>query len=348
MARQTPTPARNPARESARRRALGRLGIVALAAAFAGPTFAQGQPASAAGAFPSRPVRIIVPQTPGGATDVFGRIMAQRLGAKWGQSVVVENRAGASGIVGSDVVAKSAPDGHTLLVTYAGSQAVNQSLYRTIPFDSVKDFTTIATLAVTPFFLVVGPKMPSGDFKAFLAAARAKPGGIAYASSGNGSINHLIGEMLKTETGVDILHIPYKGVAGAMTDVMGGQVEAAFASVPSAIPHLRAGKLRALAVSSKGRNAAAPDVPSVAELGYAGFDVNPWWGILGPAGMPKALVDRINADVGELLRTPEMQQYFRDQGAEVLISTPERFLAMLESDVKKWAAVVKASGARLD
>jgi len=248
----------------------------------------------------------------------------------------------------SEVVAKSPPDGLTLLVTYEGSQAVNQSLYAKLPFDSVKDFQPVATLAVTPFFLVVGPKTAARDLKEFIAAARAKPGAMTYASSGNGSINHLLAEMLKTDAGVNIVHVPYKGIAPALTDVIGGQVEAAFASVPSVIQHMRSGRLRAIGVSSAKRNSAAPDVPAIAEAGFPGFDVNPWWGILAPAGLPRPILDKVNADVGEVLKTADVQAHFREQGAEALITSPEVFLKMLEDDVRKWAKVVKASGARMD
>jgi tripartite-type tricarboxylate transporter receptor subunit TctC len=298
--------------------------------------------------YPSKPVRFIVPQAPGGATDVYGRLMGQKLSAKWGEPVVVENRAGAAGILGTDVVAKSPADGYTLLVTYAGSQAVNQSLYTKIPFDSVKDFQPVATLAVTPFFLVVGPKTQAKDLKELIAAARTNPGAITYASSGNGSVNHLLAEMLKTEAGINMLHVPYKGIAAAIGDVMGGQVDAAFTSVPSVIQHVRSGKIRALGVSSAKRNSTAPDVPAIAEFGFPGFDVNPWWGILAPAGTPKPVVDKINADVAEVLKTPEVEAFFKKQGGETFITTPDVFLKLLENDVQKWAKVVKSSGARID
>jgi tripartite-type tricarboxylate transporter receptor subunit TctC len=293
-------------------------------------------------------VQIVVPFVPGGYIDTYARVVATKLGPALGQSVVVENRPGASGMIGAEVVAKAAPDGYTLLVTYAGSQAVNQSLYKNIPFDSVKDFQPVATLAVTPFFLVAGPKVQAKDLKTLVAAAKAKPGSITYASSGNGSINHLLAEMLKTEAGIDMLHVPYKGIAAAIGDVMGGQVDVAFTSVPSVVSHLKSGKLRALAVSSAKRNAAAPEVPSIAEEGFAGFDVNPWWGILAPAGTPRPVVDKINADVAAVLKTEEAQAFFRKQGAETLLTSPETFLKMLESDVQKWAKVVKSSGARID
>ena len=303
---------------------------------------------SAAQTWPDKPVKLIVPQAPGGATDVFARYMASKLGALWGQPVVVDNRAGAAGVVGTEVVAKSPADGSTLLLTYAGSQAVNQSIYSKLPFDSVKDFTTVATVATTPFFLVVGANSPIKDFRDLIARAKAKPGSMTYSTSGNGSINHLLSESLKVEAGIDMVHVPYKAIAAALTDVMSGNVDNAFAAVPSAIQLIRGGKLRAVAVSSARRNAGLPDVPSIAEMGYPNFDVSPWWGILGPAGMPKAIVDRINADVEQVLKTPESQAFFRDQGAEVLVMTPEVFLKTLESDVVKWAKVGKASGAKLD
>jgi tripartite-type tricarboxylate transporter receptor subunit TctC len=303
---------------------------------------------AAAQQYPSRVVKIIVPQTPGGATDVFGRKMAQILSERWGQPVVVENRAGAGGSVGTDAVAKAAPDGYTLLVTYAGSQAINQSLYAKLPFDSVKDFQTIATLASTPFFLVANPGLPAKNVQEFVALAREKPDHYTYASSGNGSVNHLLGEMLKAESGVKILHIPYRGVAPSLTDLIGGQVHTAFASVPSVLKLIQGGQVRGLAVSSTKRAAVAPDIPTIAESGFPTFDVNPWWGILGPAGMDPAIVRKINADVAEILRTKEMVDFLAAQGAEPLIASPEQFLAMLQADVEKWAKVVKAAGVTLN
>ncbi|HXN67425.1 MAG TPA: tripartite tricarboxylate transporter substrate binding protein [Bradyrhizobium sp.] len=291
--------------------------------------------------FPAKLVKFVVPQTPGGATDVFARKIGQILSERWGQPVVIENRAGAGGVVGTDVVAKSSPDGYTLLVTYAGSQAINASLYPKIPFDTIKDFQTVATLAVTPFILIVHPKLPAKDLEEFIALARAKPGALTYASSGNGSVNHLLGEMLKADTGISILHVPYRGVAPAITDVMGGQVDAAFSSVPSVLQMVRGGNVRAIAVSSARRIAIAPEIPTMAESGLPGFDVNPWWGILAPAGTDMAIVRKINSDVASILRTPEMIDFLAAQGAEPLITSPEEFLGILQADVVKWAKVVK-------
>ena len=234
-----------------------------------------------------------------------------------------------AGVGHADYVAKSAPDGYTLLVTYAGSQAINASLYPKIPFDSVGDFQTVATLAVTPFILIVNPKLPAQNLAEFIALAKAKPGTLTYASSGNGSVNHLLGEMLKADTGISMLHVPYRGVAPAITDVIGGQVDAAFSSVPSVLQMIRAGNVRALAVSSARRIAAAPEIPTIAESALPGFDVNPWWGILAPAGTDMAIVRKINADVADILRTREMIDFLATQGAEPLITSPEEFLGIL-------------------
>ena len=298
--------------------------------------------------YPARLVRFIVPQAPGGATDVFARAVGQRLSSRWGQSVVVENRAGAAGTVGTDAVAKSAPDGYTLLVTYAGSQAINQSLYPKLPFDSVKDFQTVATLAVTPFLLIVNRSFPANSLREFIALARRQPDAVTYASSGNGSVNHLLGEMLKLETGIRMLHVPYKGVAQLITDVMSGQVASGFASVPSVLQHVNSGRVRALAVTSAKRIAVMPNVASIAESGVPKFDVNPWWGILAPAGTDPRVVRKINADVADVLKSADMQSFFAAQGAEAFLTTPEQFLSILVADVEKWAKVVKASGARID
>src|SRR5580704_10943726 len=298
--------------------------------------------------YPAKLVKLVVPQTPGGATDVFARKIGQILSERWRQPVVIENRAGAGGVVGTDVVAKSPPDGYTLLVTYAGSQAINASLYPKLPFDTIKDFQTVATLASTPFILIVNPKLPAKDFAEFIALAKAKPGTLTYASSGNGSVNHLIGEMVKAETGISMLHVPYRGVAPAITDVMAGQVDSAFSSVPSVLQMIRGGNVRALAVSSARRVATAPEIPTIAESGIPGFDVNPWWGILAPAGIDMAIVRKINSDVAIALRSREMIDFLATQGAEPLITSPEEFLAILQADVVKWAKVVKDAGVTIN
>src|SRR5436309_1113976 len=239
-------------------------------------------PSAHAQDFPTRLVHLVVPQAAGGGTDTFARALGQKLSERWGQPVVIENRAGAGGVVGTDTVAKAAPDGYTLLVTYEGSQAINQSLYEKLPFDSLKDFYPIATIAVTPFILIVGPKAEAKTLKEFIAFARANPDRLSYASAGNGSVNHLLGEMLKTEADVRIVHVPYKGASAAIGDVIGGHVDAAFASVPSVISSVQSNVVRALAVSSAERIAIAPEIPTIAESGFDKFDVDPWWGLLAP------------------------------------------------------------------
>ena len=316
--------------------------VIALAAAYAAISPAAGQE------YPSRLVRIVVPQAAGGGTDTFARAIGQRLSERWGQSVVIENKAGAGGVVGTDFVAKSAPDGYTLLVTYEGSQAINQSLYEKLPFDSLKDFYPVATIAVTPFILIAGPRVQAKTLKEFIAFARANPDSLSYGSAGNGSVNHLLGEMLKTEAGIRLVHVPYKGASAAIADVMGGHLDAAFASVPSVISSVQSNVVRALAVSSAKRVAIAPDIPTIAEAGFEKFDVNPWWGILAPAGLSPAIAQKIAADIAEILKTPEMQDVLAKQGATPLISSPEAFRDLLAQDIAKWSKVVKASGATIN
>jgi tripartite-type tricarboxylate transporter receptor subunit TctC len=298
--------------------------------------------------FPSKIVKLLVPQAPGGATDVFARKIGQLLSERWGQSVIVENRAGAAGVIGTNDVAKSTADGYTLLVTYAGSQAVNPSLYPNLPFDSVKDFQPVATLARTPFFLIANPKLPANNLREFINLARKKPDVYTFASSGIDSVNHLLGEMLKTQAGIKILHVPYRGVAAAISDVIAGHVDTAFSSVPSVLAIIRGGQVRALAVSSAKRVAVAPEVPTISESGFSGFDVNPWWGILAPAGTDMAVVRKINSDIGDILQTKEMVEFLAKQGAEPFVTTPDEFLMILKSDVEKWAKVVKAANVKLN
>jgi tripartite-type tricarboxylate transporter receptor subunit TctC len=304
-------------------------------------------PAAAQG-FPSKPVRIVVPQTPGGASDALARIIAQKLNDKWKQPVVVENKPGAGGNIGTELVAKAPGDGYTLLMSYAGTQAINPSLYSSLPYDSVKDFAPVATLAAVPFVLIVNKSLAANDLKQFLAMAREKPDQIAYGSAGNGSVNHLLGVMVSMDANVRLMHVPYRGAAPALTDLMSGQIQAVFTSLPSVIGHIREGAVKPIAVTSAKRAAAAPNVPTIAEAGLAGFDVNPWFGLLAPASTPPAIVRQINSDVAAALREKDTVEKFTGQGAVPLITTPEQFLALLQADVEKWGKVVKASGAKLD
>ncbi len=279
---------------------------------------------------------------------MFARKLAQLLSERWGQPVIVENRAGAAGILGTEDVAKSAPDGYTLLVTYAGSQAVNPSLYPNLAFDSVKDFQTVATIASTPFFFIANTNLPIKTLQDFVALARQKPGALTFASSGNGSINHLLGEMLKLEAGIQILHVPYKGIAAAVSDVVAGHVDTAFSSVPSVLGLIKGAQVRALAVSSARRVDVAPDVPTIAESGYPGFDVSPWWGILAPSRIDPAIAKKINTDVNELLNSDSMKSFLAAQGAEPLVTSSEQFSELLKKDVANWAKVIKAADIHLN
>jgi tripartite-type tricarboxylate transporter receptor subunit TctC len=317
-----------------------------VAAAFVA-AFAVISPAQAQD-YPSRLVHLVVPQAAGGGTDTFARAIGQKLSERWGQPVVIENKAGAGGVVGTDFVAKAPADGYTLLVTYEGSQAINQSLYEKLPFDSLKDFYPIATIAVTPFILIVGPRVEAKTLKEFIAFARANPDRLSYGSAGNGSVNHLLGEMLKTEADIRLVHVPYKGASSAIADVIGGHIDAAFASVPSVISSVQSNIVRALAVSSAKRIAIAPDIPTVAEAGFPKFDVDPWWGILAPAGLSPAIAQKISADIAEILKTPEMVEVLAKQGATPLITSSGAFRDLLAQDIEKWRKVVKASGATIN
>jgi tripartite-type tricarboxylate transporter receptor subunit TctC len=296
--------------------------------------------------FPNRPVKILVPQTPGGASDALARIVAQKLNEKWGQPVVVENRAGAGGNVGMEVVANSPADGYTLLMSYVGTHAINGSLYKKLPFDPEKDFAPVATLATLPFVVVTRPDAPFKTIPELVAAAKA--GRLNYGSAGNGSVNHLLGEMFNTATGVKLVHVPYRGAAPAMQDLMGGQIQLVFTSLPSVAGAIKQGTLHPIAVTSAKRAASFSQIPTIAEAGYRDFDVNPWFGLFAPAKVPAQVVRKINADVNEVLRLPDVVEKFMAQGAEPYATDPKQFAAVLHSDIAKWSQVVKASGASVD
>ncbi len=304
------------------------------------------QAAGAEPAFPSKPVRIIVPQTPGGASDVLARIIGQKLTAKWGQPVVIENHAGAGGNVGMELVVKAAPDGYTLLMSYVGTQAINGALYRKLSFDPVKDFAPVATLATLPFVMVTRADSPFKTVPEVVQAARAEH--IAYGSAGNGSVNHLLGEMFNAATGVKLAHIPYRGAAPALQDLMGGRIQVVFTSLPSVIGALKGATLYPIAVTSARRAAAFDSIPTIAEAGFKDFDVNPWFGLMAPGRTPPDLVLKINRDVNDILRSPQVAASFAAQGAEPYITTPQAFADVLRADAVKWGKVVRASGAQVD
>jgi tripartite-type tricarboxylate transporter receptor subunit TctC len=299
-------------------------------------------------AFPTKPVKIIVPQAPGGASDSLSRIIATKLGEKWGQAVVVENRAGAGGNIGTAEAAKAPADGHTLLLGYVGTHVINPHLYKNLGWDPVKDFVPVATLAAVPFVVVVSPDVPAKTTQELIAMARREEGRLTFASAGNGSVNHLLGELFANQAGVKLAHIPYKGAAPALTDTIGGQVKLSFTSLPSAVGHIKAGRLRGIAVTSAQRSESMPDIPTLAESGLPGFDVNPWFGLLAPAGTPDAIVQQLNRDINEALNSPDVRKRFAEQGAVPLPMTPAQFAAQVKGDLEKWEKVVRDSGARID
>lgn len=310
--------------------------VLALAAA-------ASQSYSHAQTFPTRPVRIVVPQTPGGASDALARIVGQKLSEKWGQPVVVENRAGAGGNIGMDVVAKSPADGYTLLMSYVGSHAINVSIYKKLPFDPEADFSAVATLAHVPFVAAANAALPVSNMKELAAYAAKNP--VSYGSAGNGSVNHLLGEMFSTNSQVKMLHVPYKGAAPALTDLIAGQIQLVFTSLPSIAQHIRAGTVKGLAVTGSKRAQAFKDIPTIAESGYPGFVINPWFGLFAPKGTPPAVIRQINADIRKVLEDKDTVDKFAVLGAEPYETTPQEFAAILHADIQKWAVVVKSSGA---
>lgn len=314
------------------------LALAALLAA-AGPSLAQ------TAAFPNKPVRIIVPQTPGGASDALARMVGQKLSERWGQPVVIENRAGAGGNIGMDAVAKAPGDGYTLLMSYVGSHAINPSIYKKLPFDPEADFVAVATLANVPFVAAVNAAVPVANMKA-LAAYTARP--LSFGSAGNGSVNHLLGEMFNTASGSKMQHVPYKGAAPALTDLISGQIQVVFTSLPSVAQHIRSGTVKGLAVTGSKRAAAFKDIPTIAESGYPGFVINPWFGLFASKGTPASIAQQINADVKKVMEDKELLDKFAALGAEPFETTPQQFAAMLHADIQTWAAVVKSSGATAD
>jgi len=318
-------------------RALG-----ALAAAFAFAAWAQAP-------YPNHPVRIVVPFPAGGTTDILAREVAQTLSQSLGQPFVVDNRPGAGGNIGSDIVAKAAPDGYTLLMGTVGTHAINPSLYAKMPYDHVKDFAPVILVAGVPNVLEINPSLPVNSVQELIAYTKANPGKINFASSGSGTSIHLSGELFKTMTGVQITHVPYKGSAPALQDLVGGQVQIMFDNLPSSLALIKAGKLKPLAVTSAARSTALPDVPTVAESGLPGFEASSWFGLLAPAGTPKDVVAKLNANVAKWLATPEAKEKLAAQGAIAASGlTPDDFAKHIATETTKWAKVVKESGAKVE
>ena len=301
----------------------------------------------AAQAYPSRPVRIVVGFPPGGTSDILARTIAARLAEPLGQAVVVENRTGAGGNIGAESVAKAAPDGYTLLMGTT-SQAISQSLYRKLNYDLMRDFAPITQAVNYSNLLVVHPSLPVSNVAELLVMARARPGVLNYGTAGNGTPPHMTGELFKAYTGVDILHVPYKGGAPAIVDLVAGQIPVMFDNVPPLLPHVRSGRIRALANTSLTRLAVLPDVPTLNESGLKGFDAVGWNGLLAPAGTPREIVSRLHAEVVRILRAGDVRDQLTSQGADIVGNSPEEFTAWIRNEVTKWAGVVRTSGAKLD
>ncbi len=312
-------------------------------------TGALAVPGTAAAAYPDKPIRLIVPFPPGGATDVIGRVMAMRLTTALGQSVIVDNRGGASGNIGADAVAKAAPDGYTLLLGAVTSHSINATLEKaTIKYNFEKDLVPVAIVGSVPLVFVVHPSVPVRTLKELIAYAKSKPGELSFASSGAGGPQRLAGEMFKRAAGVDMMHVPYKGSGPAMTDLIGGQVLTMVETVPAALPHIKAGKLRPLAVTTAQRISMLPEVPTAGEAGLPGFEVGSLFGILAPAGTPREIVARLNTEVLKLLALPEVKEQLLAQGAYAMSTTPEQAAARIHQEVEMWAGVIREANVKPD
>ncbi len=303
---------------------------------------------AAAQTYPTKPIRLVVPFPAGGTTDILAREVGQRLSASLGQPVVIDNRPGAAGNIGTELVAKSAPDGYTLLMCTVSTHAINPNLYAKLPYDHVADFAPVILVASVPNVLEVTPTLPVNSVADLIKLAKDKPGQINFASSGSGTSIHLSGELFKTMAGVDMTHVPYRGSAPALTDLIAGQVQVMFDNLPSSLPQIKAGKLRAIAVTSAQRAPALPNVPTIAESGLPGFEATSWFGVVAPAGTPPAIVARINADLNEWLQSPDAKEKLLAQGAAAGGGSPEQFAAFIQAETEKWAKVVKSSGAKVD
>jgi len=298
--------------------------------------------------YPVRPIRIVVPFAAGGTSDLVTRIVGQALGAELKTAVVIDNRPGAGGNIGSELVAQAAPDGYTLLMGTVATHGINASLYKKLPFDPVKDFAPVSLVASTPSVLEVNPSLPIHSVQELIAYAKAHPGKLNFGSAGNGSSHHLAGELFKSMTGVQMTHVPYRGTAAAVTDTVGGQVQVIFDTLPSAMPFVKSGQLRPLAVTSAKRDPSLPDLPTLDESGLSGYEVGSWYGLLAPAHTPPDIVQKLSALVAQIVRRPDIQQKLSAQGATPVGDTPDEFAAHIQKELKKWAPVVKASGAQVD
>ena len=303
--------------------------------------------AQAQDVYPSKPLRLILPFPPGGGTDILGRLLAERLAANLGQPVVTENRGGAGGNVGAEAAARAAPDGYTIVLV-APSLAISPTLYSKLNYDPVKDFAPIGLVASVPNVMITHPSVPAQNLREFIALAKSQPGGMNFGSGGSGTSNHLAGELLNLSAGIKLVHVPYKGVNLAMNGVLAGEVHLAFIGIPVPAPHIKAGRLRALAVLARERSPILPDVPTAEEAGLGNFDVTTWYGILAPAGTPRPIITRLNAEFVKIMRTPEMKERLATMATDPLTSTPEEFGAYIQSEIAKWGEVIRKAGLRAD
>lgn len=303
---------------------------------------------AAAQGYPSKPVRMVVGFPPGGGTDVVARVIGKKLSEWWGQAVAVENRPGATGTIGADAVAKSAPDGYTLLMGHVNSHAIAPNLFKKLPYDPIRDFAAVAYVGYVPNVLAVHPSVPAKSMRELIALAKAKPGSLHFASSGNGSTQHLAGEMFKQLAGVDMVHVPYKGSGDAIKDLLGGVVELNFDTMPPVVEHIRNGRLRGLAVSTPRRLAQLPDVPTFVEEGMTGFDVTNWYGVMAPAATPRELVARLNADINKAMRVPEVRERLEHVGTQLKEQSAAEFSAFMKAELVKYAKLVKDADIKID
>lgn len=320
-----------------RRRFINSVAVAAaLGALAAGPAFAQG--------YPNQPIKMIVPFPPGGPTDVQARLIAQKLGENFGQPVLIDNRGGAGGMLGSDVVAKSAPDGYTLLMGASGPHAVGPLMRKQPPYDPLRDFTPLSLVSFSPLMLVVHPSVQANSVQELIGLAKSRPGQLNYGSFGNGTMAHFAGELFKSMGGIDIVHVPYKGTAPALADLLAGHIQMMFDTVITALPHVKAGRLRGLAVTKSTRSAAAPDLPTASEAGLPGFEAVSWIGLMGPAGISRNIVDRLSNEMVKILADPALRQKLFDAGAEPVGSSAAEFAAHMKAEIERWEPVVKAAG----
>jgi tripartite-type tricarboxylate transporter receptor subunit TctC len=308
------------------------------------PAFARAQ----APAYPDKPVRFVVPFTPGGSADIFARAIGQKLGEAWGQQVVIDNRGGSAGIIGSEIVAKAPPDGHTLMLGITANVAINPGLFPRLSYDPVRDFAPVTLIAAAPYVMLVTPSLPARSVPEFIALAKARPGQLNYASTGSGSAGHLTAALFASMAGVQLTHVPYKNIGSILVDMFAGRIEMMFVGLVSAQPHVKAQKLRAIGISGARRSPLMPELPTVAEAGVRGFEVTGWYGVFVPARTPPPIVAKLNADIVRILKLPDVSERFAAEGAELVGNTPAQFSAYIAGEIAKWSRVVKLSGARPD